>query len=83
MIIPDVIIPLIKLRRNNGDKGSPKWIAYEGVVYDVSDCAKWRGEMHENLHFPGQDLTSELDDAPHNMIVFRHPCVKAIGRLEN
>ena len=39
--------------------------------------------MHEQLHFPGQDLTSELfDDAPHEEEVFIHDCVKIVGRFE-
>ncbi len=59
------IVTEIELRRNNGDRGAPKWIAHDGVVYDVTDCPKWRTDMHERLHFPGQDLTTELPDAPH------------------
>jgi predicted heme/steroid binding protein len=38
--------------------------------------------MHEFLHFPGQDLTSELPDAPHQEEVFSHDCIKITGRLE-
>ena len=81
MEISEQTITQAQLRRNNGDRGAPKWIAYNGIVYDVSDCARWRKEMHENLHFPGQDLTSEFPDAPHNEIVFKNPCVKVVGRL--
>jgi predicted heme/steroid binding protein len=82
MDIPDIVITDMKLRRNNGDKGAPKWIAHDSIVYDVSECPKWRKEMHENLHFPGQDLTIELADAPHSISVFLHPCIKIVGRLE-
>jgi len=81
MEIPPVSISPQQLRRNNGDRGTLKWIACDGIVYDVSDCARWRREMHENLHFPGQDLSSELPEAPHTEIVFRNPCVKVVGRL--
>lgn len=81
MDIPPVTVTLAQLRRNNGDRGAPRWIAYQGIVYDVSECARWRKEMHEFLHFPGQDLTSEFPDAPHNESVFSHPCVRVIGRL--
>ncbi len=52
-----------ELRRNSGERGTRKYIAYGGLVYDVTDCPKWRPDMHEQLHFPGQDLTSELPDA--------------------
>jgi predicted heme/steroid binding protein len=70
-----------ELRRCNGDRGAPKYVAYRGVVYDVSDCPKWRGGLHEQLHFPGQDLTSELPEAPHGEEVFSRPCVKRVGIL--
>ncbi len=70
-----------ELRRNNGERGARKYIAFRGLVYDVTDCPKWRPDMHEQLHFAGQDLTSELPDAPHAEDVFRRPCVRLVGRL--
>lgn len=82
MDIPERIVTFLELRRNNGDRGSRKFVAYKGIVYDVTDCPKWRTEMHEKLHFPGQDLTSEFPDAPHKEEVFIHDCVKIVGRLE-
>jgi len=82
MNTPNRLITLQELRRNDGERGSRKWVAHNGIVYDVSDCPRWRKEMHESLHFPGQDLTSELPDAPHSEIVFRNPCVVVIGHLE-
>ncbi len=75
------IVSLSELRRNTGERGSRKWIAHEGLVYDVSDCPRWQKEMHERLHFPGQDLSGELSDAPHKEDVFTRPCVKLVGRL--
>jgi predicted heme/steroid binding protein len=81
MPIPDKIISIMELRRNNGERGTRKYIAHNGIVYDVTDCPKWRSDLHEFLHFPGQDLTSELPDAPHKEEVFRHECVKIVGRL--
>lgn len=81
MTIPDVTISLQELCRNTGERGSRKFVAFKGLVYDVTDCPKWRLDLHENLHFPGQDLTSELTDAPHAEDVFQRPCVKIVGRL--
>ena len=75
------IVSLAELRRNTGERGSRKWIAHNGLVYDVSDCPRWQKEMHERLHFPGQDLSGELSDAPHKEDVFTRPCVKVVGRL--
>jgi predicted heme/steroid binding protein len=81
MKIPERLITSQELRRNTGERGYPKWVAHNGIVYDVSDCPKWRTEMHERLHFPGLDLTSELPDAPHKEEVFTRPCVRIVGRL--
>ena len=81
MGIPDRIISQAELRRSTGERGTRKFIAYDGIIYDVTDCPKWRLDLHENLHFPGQDLTNELPEAPHKEEVFSRPCVKAIGKL--
>jgi predicted heme/steroid binding protein len=73
-----------ELRDHDGDQNLRMWVAYDGQVYDVTDCPKWRSGLHENEHFPGQELTRELDeDAPHFREVFDHPCVKRIGELES
>ena len=82
MNIPDRIVTQLELRRNSGERGSRKWIAFDGTVYDVTDCPKWRLDLHEQLHFPGQDLTSELPDAPHQEDVFARPCVSVVGKLQ-
>ena len=83
MTVPDRIVTQMELRRSTGERGTRKLIAFEGVVYDVTDCPKWRLEMHEQLHFPGQDLSSDLPDAPHKEDVFSRPCVKIVGKLQS
>ncbi|HSR48832.1 MAG TPA: cytochrome b5 domain-containing protein [Anaerolineales bacterium] len=70
-----------ELRRSTGERGTPRLVAYRGVVYDVTDCPKWRTGIHESQHFPGQDLTSELPEAPHDEDVFQRPCVRRVGPL--
>jgi predicted heme/steroid binding protein len=82
MEIPDRLVTLPELRQHTGERGTRKWIACQGIVYDVTDCPKWRPDLHENLHFPAQDLTSELPDAPHKDEVFHHDCVRIIGRFQ-
>ena len=81
MTLPSRTISTAELRRNTGERGSQKWIAFKGIVYDVTECPKWRLDMHENLHFPGQDLSDELGDAPHEDEVFSLPCIKVVGML--
>ena len=83
MNIPDIIVTEVELKRNTGERGTRKFVAYHGIVYDVTDCPKWRMDLHEQLHFAGQDLTSELPDAPHQEDVFLRPCVKVVGKLQN
>ena len=79
----DRVISRTELRRCSGEGGRPKYVAFQGVVYDVSDCPKWRADLHEGMHWPGQDLTAELSEAPHQAEVFQHPCVRRVGVLEN
>jgi predicted heme/steroid binding protein len=76
----DRLFTEIELRRYDGEDG-PMYMAHAGVVYDVSECPRWRRGMHEALHYPGQDLTGELTDAPHKSDVFTRPCVRRVGRL--
>jgi predicted heme/steroid binding protein len=83
MDIPDRIVTQMELKRSTGERGTRKLIAYHGIVYDVTDCPKWRTDLHEQLHFPGQDLTGELREAPHQEDVFSRPCVRIIGRLDS
>lgn len=79
--VPERRIQLAELRRCDGERGRPAYVAVAGVVYDVSGCPKWRTGLHEQLHFAGQDLTSELPDAPHTAEVFLRHCVKRVGIL--
>ena len=83
MTTPDRIVSILELKRNTGERGTRKFIAHKGIVYDVTDCPKWRMHMHEFLLFPGQDLTTVLQDAPHQEEVFKHDCVKIVGKLED
>jgi len=70
-----------ELRRNTGERGTRCFVAHAGVVYDVTDCPKWRTGLHEQLHFAGQDLTGEIAEAPHTLDVFGRPCVRRVGIL--
>ncbi len=60
-----------ELRKYDGSRKNPVYIAYKGIVYDVTSSSHWHTGEHRNLHFAGQDLTSELPDAPHGDLVFR------------
>jgi predicted heme/steroid binding protein len=60
----------MELRKYNGERGQPVYIAYKGKVYDVSQSLRWRTGMHEDLHYSGLDLTRSLRKAPHGEEVF-------------
>jgi predicted heme/steroid binding protein len=62
----------------DGREGRPAYVAYNGVVYDVTDSAMWRGGDHEDMHKAGGDMTKEHDDAPHDVYVTDFP---EMGRL--
>ena len=62
----------------NGQDKPETWIAYKGMVYDVTHSKMWRQGKHYE-HWAGQDLTDELKDAPHTEIVFER--LQIIGRL--
>ena len=68
-----------QLSLRNGQDKPEIWVAYKGVVYDVSQSRLWRKGMHYE-HWAGQDLTEELADAPHTENVFDK--FKAIGFLK-
>jgi predicted heme/steroid binding protein len=67
-----------QLSLRNGQDKPEIWIAYRGLVYDVTNSKMWRQGKHYE-HWAGQDLTDELDDAPHTEIVFER--LQIIGRL--
>jgi predicted heme/steroid binding protein len=58
-----------QLALRNGQDKDEVWIAYRGVIYDVTKSRLWRNGKHYE-HWAGQDLTRELKDAPHSSSVF-------------
>lgn len=68
-----------KLALRNGNDKPEIWVAFQGLIYDVSTSRLWKRGMHYE-HWAGQDLTEELADAPHSDRVFeRFPVV---GKLK-
>lgn len=58
-----------QLALRNGQDRPEIWVAYLGVIYDVTESRLWRNGKHYE-HWAGQDLTHELADAPHTQTVF-------------
>ncbi len=63
------IITTSQLALRNGQDKAEVWIAYKGLVYDVSISRLWKNGKHYE-HWARQDLTDELKDAPHTERVF-------------
>lgn len=70
---------VFQLALRNGQDRPEIWVAHEGLIYDVSASRLWkRGQHYE--HWAGQDLTSELKDAPHTKSVFEK--FEVIGKIK-
>ncbi len=81
VVVEERIFTERELQQYDGSHGRPIYIAYQGVVYDVSASSLWRSGMHQDLHYAGTDLTRTLRKAPHGEEVFTHAMVKRVGRL--
>lgn len=61
---------LDELAKFDGQKGSPPYVAVDGVVYDVSDSAYWNGGKHSSCNLgamAGRDLSELIKQAPARM----------------
>ncbi len=79
--LEELILTERELQQYDGTRGNPAYIAYAGIVYDVSGSPLWRGGLHQDLHYAGTDLTRTLRKAPHSTEVLAHLTVKRVGRL--
>ena len=68
-----------QLALRNGQDKDEIWVAFKGVIYDVTKSRLWRNGKHYE-HWAGQDLTAELKDAPHSATVFDK--FEIVGYLE-
>lgn len=67
---------LEELKGMDGTGGKPIYIAYKGRVYDLSTSPLFQGEGKMRCHVGGQDLTREIDIAPHGEdLVFKFPVI--------
>ncbi|MBS1556233.1 MAG: cytochrome b5 domain-containing protein [Bacteroidota bacterium] len=73
------VVTRAQLALRNGQDKPEVWIAFQGNVYDVTTSRLWKNGKHYE-HWAGQDLTDELQDAPHTEEVFKK--FKLIARLE-
>lgn len=67
------------LLRYDGEEGRPAYVAYGGLVFDVSRSSLWKGGLHQKRHKAGRDLTSEFKEAPHTTSILLR--LRIVGRL--
>lgn len=67
-----------QLALRNGQDKPAIWVAYKGLIYNVTGSRLWRDGKHYE-HWAGQDLTEELQQAPHSMTVFEK--FEVVGKL--
>lgn len=67
-----------QLALRNGQDKPEIWVAYQNIIYDVTESRLWLNGKHYE-HWAGQDLTDELEDAPHTYAVFNK--LKVVGTL--
>ncbi len=68
-----------ELQAHNGKEGNPAFIAYDGIIYDVSESRRWPEGRHMGRHPSGTDLTDMLDNAPHGDDLVK--IMPVVGRL--
>ena len=67
---------IAELEKYDGNDGRPVYVAYKGKVYDISDSKLWRNGLHMKRHHAGQDMTTDIQGAPHEPDVLeRYPQV--------
>ena len=75
------VFTLEELSQYNGKDGAPIYIAYQGLIYDVSGSYFFRGGRHWVTHHAGNDLTAEISSAPHTDALLKRFSV--VGQLSD
>lgn len=71
-----------ELAEYNGASGKPIYVAYDGKVYDVSESKLWRNGVHMKRHHAGNELTTDIQAAPHeNDVLERYPQVGILKKV--
>jgi predicted heme/steroid binding protein len=58
-----------ELAKYDGKSGRDAYIAYDGIVYDVTDINLWNSGVHQGLKV-GTDLTAQVNSCSHHLITF-------------
>jgi len=65
----------------NGKDDEKIYVAHKGKVYDVGGSKMWKGGIHMKRHSAGNDLTTDIQAAPHEPDVLeRYPQVGTLKK---
>jgi predicted heme/steroid binding protein/uncharacterized membrane protein len=67
------------LKKFDGKDGRPAYIAYKGLVFDVSDSRLWTGGVHQGHHSAGDEFAKGMENAPHGKEVLVK--LRVVGEL--
>ena len=60
-------LTLEQLKQYDGKNGNPAYVAVDGIIYDVTNVAKWKNGEH-NGYSAGNDLTDIIKNkSPHGV----------------
>ena len=72
---------IAELEKFDGNNGRPVYVAHKGKVYDVSNSKLWKNGLHMKRHHAGNDLTVDIQGAPHEPDVLeRYPQVGTLKK---
>ncbi len=71
---------LEQLKQFDGKNGKPAYIAFKGKVYDATGSSLWEAGEHQGIHFAGNDLSTEMENAPHGEEELNQ--LKIVGELQ-
>jgi predicted heme/steroid binding protein len=75
----ELILTLEELSEFNGKNGNRAYVAVNGIIYDVTDSARWKNGGHNGFE-AGNDLTDAImTKSPHGLRTLNN--VPAIGKL--
>ncbi len=68
------------LAKYNGQNGQPSYVAFKGLVYELTNFTSWIGGFH-NGYEAGKDLTDAFQYSPHTDSIFDK--AKVVGTFSN
>jgi len=73
-------LTLEELAEYNGKDGKPAYVAVDGVIYDMTNSARWRNGEHNGFS-AGQDLTDAIkNQSPHGVANLSR--VPVVGKIK-